>query len=209
MWWLSAASAIGSTTDRRFDAMTNEQVPEPDIARNPERSAIPGEAAGLAARDTPFDTIDNSIRNCVEAKNLGLCADTERARGMGARIIVAAEPHVCVDADIALAHEQMRIHRACRTHRCAWKAAAFQTLVQAGRVVPQSLSPRMRAAMRGIAFPALDHEPSPVGGPTSSTLREVLDRLDELVTPMPGMRGGTQEGLPNRTSSRGTYERSR
>ncbi len=97
-------------------------------------------------------------------------------------------PHVCADADIALAHKQMRIHRGCRIDRCVWKAAAFHTLVEAGRIVPQSLSPRVRAAIRGIPFPALDHEPPPFGAPTSRTLREVLDKLTELAMPVPGLR---------------------
>jgi hypothetical protein len=99
-----------------------------------------------------------------------------------------AAPQVCGQADIGLAHEQMRIPRGCRVDRCAWKAAAFHTLVQSGRLVPQALSPRMRAAMRGIPFPALDHEPAPIDGPSSRTLRAILD---ELAAPIPGIRHTT------------------
>lgn len=107
---------------------------------------------------------------------------------MSSGITTIAAPQVCEAADTALAHEQMRIHRDCRVERCVWKTAAFHTLVQAGHLVPQSLSPRVRAAIRGIAFPALDHEPPPAGGPSSHTLRSVLAKLDELAMPVPGMR---------------------
>ncbi|WP_067891423.1 hypothetical protein [Nocardia vaccinii] len=107
---------------------------------------------------------------------------------MSGGITTIAAPRVCEAADIALAHDQMRIHRGCRVERCVWKAAAFHTLVQTGRLVPQSLSPRVRAAIRGIAFPALDHEPPPIDGPSSHTLRTILAKLDELAMPVPGMR---------------------
>jgi hypothetical protein len=36
------------------------------------------------------------------------------------------------------AHETMRIHRDCAAGSCPRKMAAFQTLVDAGRVVPDS-----------------------------------------------------------------------
>jgi hypothetical protein len=93
-------------------------------------------------------------------------------------------PEVCGHADLELAHAQMRAHRHCRIQRCVWKAAAYHTLVAAGRLVPQSLPPRLRAAVRGIEFPALDHEPPSTGGPTSHTLQEVLDKLSALAMPI-------------------------
>lgn len=117
---------------------------------------------------------------------------------MSGGITAIAAPQVCGEADVALAHEQMRIHRGCRVDRCVWKAAAFHTLVKAGRMVPQALSPRIRAAMRGIAFPALDHEPPPIGGPSSGTLRAILDKLDELATPVPGLHHSGRRYTPHR-----------
>lgn len=36
------------------------------------------------------------------------------------------------------AHREMQIHRSCRLDECARKAAAFQTLIEAGRVTPDS-----------------------------------------------------------------------
>lgn len=101
---------------------------------------------------------------------------------------ILAPPSVCGYVDIELAHEQMRQHRACGIGRCVWKAAAYYTLVDAGRLVPQSLTPRERAAARGLEFPPLDSQVHVDGGPTLRTLREVLDKLTELT--LPGTDGG-------------------
>lgn len=98
---------------------------------------------------------------------------------------IVTPPGVCGYVDIELAHKQMRAHRACRLGRCVWKAAAYYTLVDAGRLAPQTLTPRERAAARGIQFPPLDSEPLADSGPTYRTLREVLDRLSELGLPVP------------------------
>ncbi|WP_280500595.1 hypothetical protein [Nocardia farcinica] len=43
---------------------------------------------------------------------------------------------------IEQAHTVMRYHVACRAKRCPRKAAALQTLVEAGRVVPSQTKPR-------------------------------------------------------------------
>ncbi|MEV2220525.1 hypothetical protein AB0E01_11655 [Nocardia vinacea] len=99
---------------------------------------------------------------------------------------IITPPKVCRVADVELAHELMRGHRACRVARCVWKAAAFHTLVDAGRLVPSSMTPRERAAARGIVFPPLDSEPLADNGLTYQTLREVLDKLSELALPVPG-----------------------
>lgn len=40
------------------------------------------------------------------------------------------------------AHRIMQFHVACRAHRCPRKAAALTTLVEAGRVVPDSSRPK-------------------------------------------------------------------
>ncbi|WP_433680127.1 hypothetical protein [Nocardia sp. CA-119907] len=101
---------------------------------------------------------------------------------------IVTPPRVCRFADIALAHEQMPEHRACRIGRCVWKAAAYYTLIEAGRLAPQSLTPRERAAARGLEFPPLDSQVLAGGGPTLQTLCEVLDKLS-LARPSAGGDG--------------------
>ncbi|MGO4614803.1 hypothetical protein AB4305_00510 [Nocardia sp. 2YAB30] len=98
-------------------------------------------------------------------------------------------PEVCGHADVRLAHEQMRVHRACRVERCVWKAAAYRTLVSAGRLTPQTMSPRERAAARGVRFPPLDEPDRADRSPVAHTLQEVLKRLSELATPPDPRRG--------------------
>ncbi|MEV6324444.1 hypothetical protein AB0M45_25130 [Nocardia sp. NPDC051787] len=98
-------------------------------------------------------------------------------------------PDVCRRADVRLAHAQMRAHRTCRVQRCVWKAAAYHTLVAAGRLTPQTLSPRERAAARGIPFPAHDWSGAADPRPAARTLHEVLERLSELAVPAEPPRG--------------------
>lgn len=91
---------------------------------------------------------------------------------------------VCPHADRAVAYEQMRKHRECRIDRCGWKSAAYRTLVATGRLVPQAMSPRERAAARGLAYPvAPEAKLPPADGPDATRLREVLRMLDELALP--------------------------
>ncbi|WP_433601516.1 hypothetical protein ACQPXH_07175 [Nocardia sp. CA-135953] len=66
---------------------------------------------------------------------------------------IVTPPAICGSAEIELAHEQMRRHRACRIQVCAWKWVAYYTLVAYGRIAPQTSSPRERAHRRGIEFP--------------------------------------------------------
>lgn len=47
------------------------------------------------------------------------------------------------------------------------------------------MTPRERAAARGLEFPALEREVCAEGGPTVQTLHEVLDKLSELGLPVP------------------------
>lgn len=97
--------------------------------------------------------------------------------------IVFTPPTSCDFADVELAHELMRRHRKCHRGKCVWKAAAHQTLVLAGRLTPQSMTPRERAARRGIEFPVLRTDPAHGEYPPGhETLREVLDRLTALAT---------------------------
>ncbi|MEV2220431.1 hypothetical protein AB0E01_11180 [Nocardia vinacea] len=95
--------------------------------------------------------------------------------------MIATPPAICGSAEIELAHQQMRRHRACRIEMCAWKWVAYYTLVANGRIAPQTLSPRERAHRRGIEFPAA---PSPAaesrsdcGTPGFTLLHRVLDGL--------------------------------
>jgi hypothetical protein len=98
----------------------------------------------------------------------------------GQQILVTAPP-LCDVADTTLAHRLWQRHRACQVNRCVWKAAAYQTLVLAGRLVPQSISPRERAAARGIEYPAVSDIGTPsLSGQAPGTLREVLERLESL-----------------------------
>ncbi|MGW4330539.1 hypothetical protein ACWEKR_32200 [Nocardia sp. NPDC004573] len=54
----------------------------------------------------------------------------------------AAHQAPLVPFTISQAHAVMRYHIACRAKRCPRKAAALNTLVQAGRVVPSETKPR-------------------------------------------------------------------
>ncbi|MEV6320170.1 hypothetical protein AB0M45_03080 [Nocardia sp. NPDC051787] len=110
------------------------------------------------------------------------------------RTVIVTPPQVCDNADVELAHKQMQRHLACRVDHCLWKAAAHRTLVDAGRLAPQTSSPRERAAARGIAFPPLDSEPSAHSGPTTQTIREVLSKLSELASPAPSTNSLGSEG---------------
>ncbi|MFI7671673.1 DUF6585 family protein [Nocardia sp. NPDC049526] len=97
------------------------------------------------------------------------------------RTILLTVPPLCDAVDVTLAHGLWQRHRACRINRCVWKAAAYQTLVLAGRLVPQSMSPRERAAARGIDFSrASEGDALLPGGHSPGTLREVLARLESL-----------------------------
>jgi len=92
---------------------------------------------------------------------------------------IIAAPTLCDHIEIELAHTQMQRHRACRTDRCAWRAAAYQTLVLSGRLSPPSTSPRERAAARGLSFPALEAESATADTPPAESLRKVLDKLTQ------------------------------
>ncbi|WP_039802241.1 hypothetical protein [Nocardia araoensis] len=113
------------------------------------------------------------------------------------RHVIVAPPRVCAPADLELAHQQMRRHRACRIEQCAWKWVAYCTLVQSGRIVPQRLSPRERAHRRGIAFPIdnSEHGLALEEAPNVATFRQVLDGLAQLaLSPADADNGGAVEG---------------
>ncbi|MGY4099552.1 hypothetical protein ACW2Q0_08320 [Nocardia sp. R16R-3T] len=92
---------------------------------------------------------------------------------------------LCGSAEIELAHQQMRRHRACRIQVCAWKWVAYHTLVAYGRIAPQTLSPRERAHRRGIEFlAAAPQSPatrslSACGTAEFTLLHRVLNGLEE------------------------------
>jgi len=95
------------------------------------------------------------------------------------RQILVTVPPLCDAVDVMLAHGLWQRHRACFISRCVWKSAAYQTLVLAGRLVPPSMSPRERAAARGLDYPTPEID-APPPGHSPETLREVLDRLESL-----------------------------
>lgn len=111
-----------------------------------------------------------------------IITDRNEGDGVAARQILVTTPPLCDSADVGLAHMLAQQHRACRIHQCVWKAAAHHTLVLSGRLIPQSRSPRERAAARGIHYPAAkETDAAWSGSPTPRTLREVLDYLESLV----------------------------
>ncbi|MGQ4600547.1 hypothetical protein [Nocardia sp. R6R-6] len=95
---------------------------------------------------------------------------------------LVSPPRICAVAEIELAHRQMQRHCACQVDRCAWKWVAYYTLVRHGRMTPPELSPRERAYLRGVSFPADDTEWSPTHDnlPKVQTFQQVLDRLSAL-----------------------------
>lgn len=79
---------------------------------------------------------------------------------------------------VPMAQRIMQQHRACSAHRCPRKSAALGHLVQAGKVVPPELSPRERAALRGLRF-----EPVPEETPmaVAADMRTVMNVLNGLM----------------------------
>ncbi|MBF6194865.1 hypothetical protein [Nocardia implantans] len=98
-------------------------------------------------------------------------------------------PGICARADVRLAHEQMRAHLTCRIERCAWKAAAYRTLVITGRLTPQAVSHRERAAARGIGFPSQDDSGDTDHVLDVHTIQAVLEQLSALAAPPDAARG--------------------
>ncbi|MEU6184330.1 hypothetical protein [Nocardia sp. NPDC047038] len=98
-------------------------------------------------------------------------------------------PGICRRADVQLAHEQMRAHLACRIERCAWKAAAYRTLVITGRLIPQAVSHRERAAARGLRFPSHDGHDNADRAVDVRTIQAVLEQLSALAAPPESFRG--------------------
>lgn len=73
---------------------------------------------------------------------------------------------------IADAHRIMQAHLTCNPLDCARKAAAFAFLVETGKLVPATRSPRERAAARSLPYPPAD--PTTPGAGSSRT---ILQRL--------------------------------
>ncbi|WP_280373401.1 hypothetical protein [Nocardia abscessus] len=98
-------------------------------------------------------------------------------------------PDVCRHADVRLAHEQMQVHLTCRIERCAWKAAAYRTLVSTGRLTPQAVTHRERAAARGMRFPSFDEPDIAHHDLDVPTLQKVLEGLSALAGSTEPLRG--------------------
>ena len=58
------------------------------------------------------------------------------------------------------AHRIMQAHRSCNPLNCPRKAAAVACLVEAGKLVPATRSPRERAAARGLPHPPAETFPA-------------------------------------------------
>ncbi|WP_155981471.1 hypothetical protein [Nocardia sp. BMG111209] len=84
---------------------------------------------------------------------------------------------VCAHTDVDQAHRLWRRHRACTPHTCVVKRAALQILVLAGKVVPQTVSLRDRAAGRGID---LEDPPEPAAPMLTLGTAELLAMLEGL-----------------------------
>lgn len=58
--------------------------------------------------------------------------------------ITQAEPHQAPAQPFTInqAHAVMQLHVACRAKKCPRKAAALQTLISAGRLIPPASKPR-------------------------------------------------------------------
>ncbi|RMI28445.1 hypothetical protein EBN03_29920 [Nocardia stercoris] len=93
-----------------------------------------------------------------------------------------ADPAHAYPAPITSLAEASRImqqHIACLAVLCPRKSLALHWLVRAGRVAPQTRSPRERAAARGIPFPPLPDDHPLLVGADARLLLEVLDGLTD------------------------------
>ncbi|MEU1982329.1 hypothetical protein [Nocardia sp. NPDC019395] len=77
------------------------------------------------------------------------------------------------------AHRIMQEHRSCNPLTCPRKAAAFTRLVDAGRLVPATRSPRERAAARGLLYPRAATT-AYLEGPSIALLRRLLASLVQV-----------------------------
>ncbi|MGW0178041.1 hypothetical protein [Nocardia sp. NPDC003345] len=85
----------------------------------------------------------------------------------------------CTRLRISDAHSTMQAHRTCNPLDCPRKAAAFARLVEAGKVIPATRSPRERAAARGIAFPPAERGKSGTM-PSLAILERLLTGLSQV-----------------------------
>lgn len=141
---------------------------------------------------TEFDFVTNSraskrITHDLQPTGHGIGTHRHGRREVVDGLLVP--PGICARADVRLAHEQMRAHLTCRIERCAWKAAAYRTLVIAGRLTPQAVSHRERAAARGIGFPSHDESGNTDHALDVHTIQAVLERLSALTAPPDAPRG--------------------
>jgi hypothetical protein len=98
---------------------------------------------------------------------------------------IVTPPRVCERSltEVGWAHETMRRHRSCRIDRCVVKWAAYSTLVHAGKIAPQTDSPRIRAHKAGVQFSTVTDCGHPADTPNIQTFQQVLDSLTGLAVP--------------------------
>ncbi|MFE7743605.1 hypothetical protein [Nocardia sp. NPDC057455] len=138
---------------------------------------------------TNLDFVTNSRTAEPDTRNHQPAGPGTESHPQERRAALLVPPGMCHQADARLAHEQMRAHLGCRIERCAWKAAAYRTLVITGRLTPQAVSHRERAAARGMDFPSHDGTRSAEHTLDVHTIQAVLERLSTLTPPPETLRG--------------------
>ncbi|MEV0106243.1 hypothetical protein AB0H42_07860 [Nocardia sp. NPDC050799] len=80
---------------------------------------------------------------------------------------------------IADAHRVMQTHLTCNPLDCPRKAAAFALLVETGKLVPATRSPRERAVSRNLAYPPVGPT-TPGMCPSPAILQRLLTGLEQV-----------------------------
>ncbi|WP_063047630.1 hypothetical protein [Nocardia pseudovaccinii] len=151
------------------------------------------QAAALIVYD--LASVDNTPARVCETCDLEtVCPPVTWARAMHSSI-TPDHAHPDHPLTVAESHRIMQRHITCRAITCPLKSAALRCLVRAGALVPPAMSPRERAAARGLPFEPIGNElppkralgasgtpspstlPSVWRGPDLATLLDVLDAL--------------------------------
>ncbi|WP_062988153.1 hypothetical protein [Nocardia anaemiae] len=134
-------------------------------------------AAALIVHD--LASVDNTPARVCETCDLEtVCPPVTWARAMLGSI-TPAHAHPDHPLTVPESHRIMQRHIACRAITCPKKAAALRCLVRAGALVPPAMSPRERAAARGLPFEPAGNELAVWRGPDLATLLDVLDALTD------------------------------
>ncbi|MFE9328021.1 hypothetical protein ACIHDR_42820 [Nocardia sp. NPDC052278] len=135
------------------------------------------QAAALIVYD--LASVDNTPARVCETCDLEtVCPPVTWARAMPSSI-TPDHAHPDHPLTVAESHRIMQRHITCRAIACPIKAAALRCLVRAGALVPPAMSPRERAAARGLPFEPIGNELHEWRGPDLATLLDVLDALTD------------------------------